>query len=369
MIALAALALVASVAFGWLMQSPGQSVANVDDAVPRERPSSPTNDNVNGSGGQGQIETEAAARRVARNPSPTSTAVRAAALSPVAALYLRGDLRAIYERYLANPQGADAETRYYAALALTDCLGKISAKPVDARQNFANRIAAGDTQAAERLRAYDRAVELCQGMPGSFADARRLMQEAANAGHAGAKLGVMTRQYQDDFARRRLDQGTDRERRSDLMRLSEEQLATVRDALASGDASALHAAGQLLAMSQDMANRMASNTLADATAMQGYRAAWQLAACERGYACEGNSMLLLNRCMFQGQCGMMSVEQQLQAHELSPNAYLAALPQRARVLDAIAHRRWDELGVAPGMGRTTPLPPATATAPTKPKRA
>lgn len=274
-------------------------------------------------------------------------------------------LKPFYDRYIANPEGADAETKYFAAVAIETCVGRMRANQVatDAdRERFQSRLKENDPNNAQRIEAFNRVTAICEGFAGtnlSAADAAKLYAEAAAAGNPGAKVALAANQFNEQ-ARSGNARGVD------ARRLTEDQLALVRDGLASGDPFAIQRAGQLLTWnSTQLADRRLGPS-GDPFTPRDWGPAWALAACDRGANCGAEAQRVLNGCAYQGACGYQSLEAYLQFNELAPNVYLAAQQNRATILDAIAQGRWDWLGIAAGSGRTvtTAPPAATGTAPT-----
>lgn len=272
-------------------------------------------------------------------------------------------LKPFYDRYIANPETADAETKFFAALALERCIGrgKGSAGPSpDAVNRFQNRLKENDPTNEKRIEAFNRITESCEGFANTTinpSDIQRIYAEAAAAGNPAAKVVVAEAQYQAE---------TRSARGIEERRLSEGQLANLRDALASGDPFALERARFLLS-NQLQERRVGPNN--DPYSPRDWGPAWQLAACDRGANCGSDSYRILNGCAYQGACGYDSLETYMQFNELPPNVYQAAQQNRQTILDAIAQGRWDWLGIAPGMGRTVPItPPAPAKGGTPIKR-
>ena len=258
-------------------------------------------------------------------------------------------LKTFYDRYAANPEGADAETRFFAALAMERCVGRgrSSQAPSEAdKARFQSRLKENDPGNAQRLEAFNRITETCEGFANvniSAADISKLYREAAAQGNAAAKVAVASDLYREQARNAR---GVEERR------MSEDQLAMVRDALGSGDPFAIESAGRLLSWgSTQLADRKVGPN-GDPFSARDWGPAWQLAACDRGANCGSDHYRVLNGCAYQGACGYDSLESYLQFNELAPNTYAAAMQNRATILDAIAQGRWDWLGIAAGMGRT-----------------
>ena len=266
-------------------------------------------------------------------------------------------LKIFYDRYAANPDGADAETKFFAALTMERCVGRGrgSQGPSEAdKTRFQNRLKQNDPGNAQRIEAFNRITETCEGFANvnlSAADISKLYREAAAQGNPAAKVAVASDQYREQARNAR---GIEERR------MSEDQLAMVRDALGSGDPFAIESAGKLLSWgSTQLADRRVGPN-GDFYSARDWGPAWQLAACDRGANCGADSYRVLNGCAYQGACGYDSLETYMQFNELPPNVYAAAMQNRATILEAIAQGRWDWLGIAAGMGRTTVSTPVAS---------
>ncbi len=273
------------------------------------------------------------------------------------------NLKQFYDRYAANPEAADAETRFFAALAMERCIGrgKNAQGPSDAEKaRFQNRLKDNDPANTQRVEAFNRITETCEGFSNvniTPAEISKLYREAAAQGNPAAKVAVASDQYRDQARNAR---GVEERR------LSEDQLSMIRDALGTGDPFAIERAGQLLSWgSSQLADRRVGPN-GDPYSARDWAPAWQLAACDRGANCAADNYRVLNGCAYNGACGYDSLETYMQFNELPPNVYATAMQNRAVILDAIAQGRWDWLGIAAGMGRTVaPTPVASNTPPGK----
>jgi hypothetical protein len=262
-------------------------------------------------------------------------------------------LKIFYDRYMANPDAASPELKYYAAVAVEDCMRRSrgAAMTDTDRTRFLSRLKDNDPSNDQRIAAFNRMNELCEGFQGlniSAADVSRLYREAAAGGNPAAQVAVAAEQFRDEARQAR---GIEERR------LSEDQLALLRSALATGDPYAIQRAGQLLTFgsTQLAERRIGPNN--DPVSLRDLRAAWTLSACDHGANCGPESYRVLSGCANQGVCGYQSLEDYMQFNELPPNTYVNAQQWRSFINDAIAEGRWDWLGIAQGMGRTVALTP------------
>jgi hypothetical protein len=340
--------------------------------------------------GSARAQAPAAAGRIASLPASSPAPARVAGDSGAArpAVPLKSELarefekarhmKPFYDRYAADPGGADAETRYFAAVAMERCIGRSKGtnptQLADQQSRFQSRLKIGDPMNEARQNAFNRIYELCEGFGNvaiTAADVQKMYREAAAQGNQAAKVAVASTDYQSQLGRAR---GVEERR------LSEEHLATLRDALSSGDPFAIERVGQMLASSTQLAERRVGPN-GDPYNPRDWGPAWQLLACDRGANCGADSQRVLNGCAWNGACGYDSLETYMQFNELPPNVYQAVLANRALIAEAIAQGRWDWLGIAPGMGRSVtpgtsmqanqgsrPAPPAPVPAPSQTPR-
>lgn len=273
-------------------------------------------------------------------------------------------LKQFYDRYAANPDAASAELKYFAASAIETCAGRgrgLSSAVVGSstltdadRAKFQTKLKDNDPANAQRLAAFERVNQVCDGFQSlnlTGADATKLFREAAAAGNPGARVAVAAEEYREQS---RAARGVEERR------LSEDQLTSVREGLATGDPFAIQRAGTLLSWgSTQLADRgIGPNN--EPFNVRDLAPAWTLAACDRGANCGADAYRVLNGCAQLGACGYDSLETYMQYNELPPNAYANAQQYRSMILDAIEQRRWDWLGIAQGSGRTVTIAPQIA---------
>jgi hypothetical protein len=272
-------------------------------------------------------------------------------------------LKVFYDRYIANPEGASAELKYFAATAIENCVGRArnASGPTDAdRAKFTAKLKENDPMNGKRIESFERVNQFCEGFQSlnvTGADAAKLFREAAAAGNSAARVAVAAEDYRE----------TSRNARGvEERRLSEDQLTLLRDGLATGDPFAIQRAGNLLSwQSAQLADRRVGPNN-DPFNPREFAPAFTLAACDRGANCGADSYRVLSGCAQQGACGYENLETYMQYNELPPNVYANAQQYRSMILDAINQGRWDWLGIAAGSGRTVSPPATVATAPSRP---
>lgn len=277
------------------------------------------------------------------------------------------ELKQFYDRYAANPEGASAELKYFAASAIETCIGRgraIGSSTVGssgltdtARAKFQSKLKDNDPANTQRIAAFERVNQICEGFQSlnlTGVDAIKLFREAAAAGNPGARVALAAEEYRDQV---RSARGTDERR------LSEDQLTSVRDGLSTGDPFAIQRAGQLLSWGSSQLTDRGVGPNNEPFNVRDFGPAWTLAACDRGANCGADAYRVLNGCAQLGACGYDSLETYMQYNELPPNAYANAQQYRSMILDAIEQRRWDWLGIAQGSGRTVTVTPQAAVKP------
>ncbi len=316
----------------------------------------------------------ASASAVSNSSSPAawlgSPKVSHAVTPPISALAREFEharqLKPFYDRYAANPDAASAELKYFAASAIETCAGRGrgpasnfgnaggSALTDADRAKFQTKLKDNDPANALRIAAFERVNQICEGFQSlnlTGADASKLFREAAAAGNPGARVAVAAEEYREQS---RAARGVEERR------LSEEQVTSVREGLATGDPFAIQRAGTLLSWGSTQLTDRGIGPNNEPFNVRDLAPAWALAACDRGANCGADAYRVLNGCAQLGACGYDSLETYMQYNELPPNAYANAQQYRSMILDAIQLGRWDWLGIAQGSGRTVTIAPQIA---------
>ena len=285
-----------------------------------------------------------APRAVAEAPKP----------SPLMQEYLgRKGRKALYDRIAQSPSPS-AEERYIAAEILNDCrrMGSITGADIDAvRTDQLNRARASisekDPAREKRLAAIDAmfgrvgGTPVCAGfesMAIKASDVREAMAKAADAGDPRARARLVEI---DVWAPHHGPDGNVDMSRGfqKLPSISDAQLATLKEALASNDPAALMVAGRLLSSSMaDMQVRAGPEERA--VNPQAFYDAWQLAACDAGRDCGPRSELLLGGCFAFGDCDARDLREHLFFYRNSPQQSQLVAEYQAQITRAIQTRDW-----------------------------
>lgn len=307
-----------------------------------------------GLGGEPAAADAAAHAKAKRGPAPdvvlsivpgASSAPRAAeaAARPLTPLVIdllrRRNFKATYER-LKDSASRSAEETYVLAEILRACARIADRKNAgltrkidrnDARAQFVASLPEKDAFRARRLQAYEEMDHSpCADFPVvevTEADIQALLASAAAAGDPKARASLLEREL---FAQWR--------NRGALPEISDQQLATVKEIVASGDPVAL--ADALGVLTMPLANfslRAGPNDIpVDVQAIHG---AGSLLACDFGGLCGADSPQLLRACATRGQCAANDLREFLFYYQLSPSAsqqvneYYRHLSRAARLGD------------------------------------
>ncbi len=316
----------------------------------------------------------ASASAVSNSSSPTawlgSPKVSHAVTPPSSALAREFEharqLKPFYDRYAATPDVASAELKYFAASAIETCAGRGrgpasnfgnagSSRVTDAdRAKFETKLKDNDPANAQRIAAFERVNQICEGFQSpnlTAAAASKLFREAAAAGNPVARVAVAAEDYREQS---RAARGVGERR------LSEEQVTSVREGLATADPFAIQRAGTLLSWASTQLTDRGIGPNNRPFIVRDLAPAWTLAACDRGGNCGADAYRVPNGCAPPGACGYDSLGTDMQYNALPPNAYSTAQQYRSMILDAIQQGRWGGLGIAEGSGRTVAIAPQIA---------
>lgn len=237
----------------------------------------------------------------------------AARLSPLVAEFTTAkSLKGLYER-LDKSSARTPEENWVLAEVLERC-AKITEQKAErgprwalggeeSRQRFIASLSERDPNRAKRIAAFEEMNhDLCAGVADvevSLKDIRKLVELGAAGGDPKARAALVQRDLRDAMF------GPDGSKIPDpgkLPEISDAQIETLKQAVASRDPNALLTAVSVLAMPlANLSLRTGSNELpVDRGALYG---AATLTACELGYPCGADSRTLLQACAMRGLCG------------------------------------------------------------------
>lgn len=266
-------------------------------------------------------------------------------------------LKALYERLKASPEGQAAEGQY----VLYE-IAKLCATIPDRPRSFAQPARTTDQRKEEfyaallpndplrdkRIAAFEGATaNRCQGFEGvtmTQADLNKMLADAANAGDPKAR--ALSIEQEIAAARRGWrDPGT----------LTDNQIDSLKQIVATRDPAAMLTAGRLL-----------SNTYNDITMRVGTEGqviepramfnAWQVLACDFGYPCGEDNTRLQNACAYQAHCDAASLPDYLYYYGSSPHDSQLLAQYQAILRGAVETGDWSQLSVTRG-----PRPPGAPT--------
>ena len=287
--------------------------------------------------------------------SPGFSAPRAPAaarMSPLIQEYAsRKGRKALYDR-LSALTSRTAEEAYVLAETMNDCRDmsrlKDLPKPVeqireDKRKQALASLSDRDPAKEKRIAAWEAmssGSSACAGFEDtrfSREDIRTAMARAAEAGDPRARVRLVEI---DTWAPLMGPNGMSfRGPDSKLPEITDAQLATIREALASNDPAAIMAAGRLL-----------SSTLADLQIRAGpderavdpraFYDAWNLVACDAGRDCGPQSEQILGGCYAFGNCDARDLREYLFFYSNSPQGSQLVAEYQAQISRAIATGDW-----------------------------
>jgi hypothetical protein len=218
-----------------------------------------------------------------------------------------GDLRGFVERH----RGAidDPETAYYVSQALEECAALRS--PPDDRETRWIELAAAAALS-----------QPCRGFDGSVIAPGEIVELLSAAAHRGEPHAIARMLLFRDIAAPKDDV------MGDIPRLLETRdPAVVRDV------------GAFLSKGEAVWRYGAEEVPAPAAAI-----AWELAACDLGYACGPASRLVLSLCAFDGRCEPIRYEEALMRYE-RPDLMADAQRLRIGILRALRESDWEWFGI------------------------
>jgi hypothetical protein len=306
-------------------------------------------------------DTPVEARRLPAGPDRPSAATPAPATMPVAAATTAAarsssyaefvsakNLRTLYDRLRATPEGATPEGEYLLYEILRRCANvsdRTTPRPpiraLPARDQFVASVTATDPQRDKRLAAYD-LVEgnRCAGFENvtvTQAELNKLLADSVAAGDPKARALSVELELQ--------------QRRPGNRTLTDAQMETLRQAVATRDPGAVMTAGRLFANTyQDLTVRVGPDgQVAEPRALYN---AWQMLACEYGYPCGSDNSFILTECALRSHCDATNLQDFLTFYgsSMHDSQLLAQYQQVLR--NAVTTGDWSQLALVRG-----PRPP------------
>jgi len=259
--------------------------------------------------------------------------------------------RAIYDRLKASPEGQTAEGKLVLYEILRQCAtitegrrpGYRTRPPK--RADFVAGIAPTDPNRDRRIAAFDDfAADKCGGFADvsiTQADLGKLLGDAAAAGDPRATALAIE---QDLWQARRAGG-------RDGTTISDAQIESLKQAVATRDPEALRVAGRVLANAwNDYALRIGPDQ--QPVEPRAFVNAWLVLACEYGAPCGNDTPRMLQSCALQGHCDAQSFPDYLYYYASTPHDSQLLVQYRAILRQAIESGDWSQLTVVRG------LPPA-----------
>ena len=337
-VALSCLGLVFAAAW-WLASSPPMETTS-------ENPAAPV------SPGEQQV---APTRRVegfppeAARPRAASAPARPARVLPptlFGEMVKARQLKPLYDRLKDSPEGQTAEGRLVLYEILNQCATITDRRwrgrtAIPKRDDLAAQLPPNDPLREKRLAAFDDfTANRCEGFEGvslTQADLSKILQESAAGGDPRAQALLVERELWQ--SRRRSDaQAT----------LSDAQLATIKQAVATHDPEAIRVAGRVLSTTwSDYALRIGPDQLA--VEPRAFMNAWLVLSCEYGAACGADTPRMLQACALQGHCDATNFPDYLYQYGSTPHDSALVMQYRGILRQALDSGDWSQLHVVRGL--------------------
>ena len=234
-----------------------------------------------------------------------------------------------YDPALAGlADGLDAESRYFIATALEDCYALSHSGIENLRDDFARQLEAGSPGRIDRqLRetAFQTNIKQCAAFDGASISPERVLALLRSAALDGDPRAIARTLLFRDLAESKA--GT---------------FDVVTRVLASGDPHAIRDVGFFLARGESLIQLGDGSAPVRATTLA---AAWELAACEFGLDCGSDSRILVSLCAYQGQCGVLSLEDWLARYTASSDELAEIRRLRSLIRRGLIMHDWELLGL------------------------
>jgi hypothetical protein len=276
------------------------------------------------------------------------------------------DYRALYARLNGSAEGETAQGKLVLYEILRQCAnvtggrrpGYRPQKPD--REQFLAGLAPTDPQRDKRIAAFEAFTEdKCAGLAElsiARADLLKILADAAALGDPGAKALALE---QELWQARRAGGGDGRWNRDGGVTLTDAQVESIKQLLASRDPEAIRAAGRVLANSwHDYALRVGPDQLP--VEPRPFMNAWLVLACEYGAPCGTDSPRMLQACAMQGHCDAMNYADYVYYYGSTPHDSQLLTQYRQILRTGIESGNWSQLAVVrgqpPGGNRITFVP-------------
>lgn len=258
--------------------------------------------------------------------------------------------RALYDRLKGSAQGGTAEGLYVQYEILRKCATvtdrpwrrRGQEKSVDEkREAFLAALPANDPLRDKRIAAFEGAnVNRCAGFEDvkvEQADLDKLLTASAAAGDPKAQAATVEHEI---WQARRSGQWR-------TATLSDSQISTLEQAIGTKDPDAMVLAGRLLSNTwPDLTLRIGPE--GQAVEPRAFYNAWQILACEYGYACGADNARLLDECAYNAHCDAQSLPDYLYYYASSPHESELLASYTSMLRGAVENGDWSQLGVTRG---------------------
>ncbi|HUL97645.1 MAG TPA: hypothetical protein VLT89_16665 [Usitatibacter sp.] len=275
--------------------------------------------------------------------------------SPLAAEFDKARaLKPLYDRLMAPGGAATGDAKFILYKILSTCVPEaagVSAADLQQarakrRQQLEAQIPQASQDRAKRLAMYDQMMsgERCAGFESVTAtkdDIDKLLKDAAAEGDPKARARLATRELDASF----VPPAPGKPANFNGPALTDTQLQTFRDAIASRDPEAIVIAGTALSVTFRDAVIEVGPTHEELQSRASMEA-WRMVACEYGLDCGPESRTLQEACAYQGYCAATTVPDLVYFYGVSP--YEAQLIDQYRQVfrNAAANNDWSGLEVA-----------------------
>ncbi len=300
---------------------------------------------------------------IAPRRSASSSSMPAPAMTPSLQEFYRARSYAPLLARLKNASARTPEEEWMLAEILTRCAkrpdddssgpGPRKLGSPGARQRFMASIAPNDADRDKRIAAFDAVnFDPCSelgGLTTTRKDILALLEAGAAGGDPKARVALLSENLEDQFPR-----GPDGKQRTDYIpSLSDAQVETLRQVLASGAPLAMRMAGSTLMLDyQNMSLRDADDRPLDRSA---FLRAVNLATCDYGRPCGPDADWVLNDCAFNGRCAANNLRDHMMFYNSAPSASQVMSSYEAGLRSAIRDGDWSFFRFHPGPNPSTAL--------------